>query len=251
MKECVQRGKCCTVKRPHCALSTEEEAFPSNHGLAQLYLAARPCLAFLRCHTGSRAQREQSSMKQNFALMAPLSEIWFPIMTWFPFPALAPASLCRPFKMFNHMAAQSCTISQSLQVRKGTVSNCCQRILSHYSPCLSCHRYRCQPGFFTASFFSSTLKKKEGGGGEGESKKEELCISSTQALKWKNEGNSLLVLAAPSTPTVAPLWPFEHDKMSSPGLIMQATNSSSRQGGAWALWLYNLGLPGFWFCFCL
>lgn len=77
----------------------------------------------------------------------------------------------------------------------------------------------------------------------GKSKKEGLCISSTQALKWKNEENSLLVLADPSTPTVTPLQPFEHDKMSSPGLIMQATNSSSRQGDAWVPWLYNLGLP--------
>lgn len=244
MKQGVQRGKCCTVKTPHCALGTEEEAFLSNHGSAQLCLAARQGLAFLQCHAGSRAQREQSSTKQNFVLMFPLSEIWFPIMTWFPFPELAPASLCQPFKMFDHMAAQSCTISQSLQVRKGTVSNCCQQILSHYFPCLSCHRYRCQPGFFTASFFSSTLKKKKVG---GKSKKEGLCISSAQALKWKNEGNSLLVLADPSTPTVTPLQPFEHDKMSSPGLIMQATNSSSRQGGAWVPGLYNLGLPAFGF----
>lgn len=163
MNQCVQREKCCIVKSPHCALSTEEEAFPSNHGSAQLCLAARQGLAFPQCHAGSRAQREQSSMKQNFVLMAPISEIWFPIMTWFSFPELAPASLCQPFKMFDHMAAQSCTISQSLQVRKGTVSNCCQQILSHYFPCLSCHRYRCQPGFFTASFFSSTLKKRRWG----------------------------------------------------------------------------------------
>lgn len=185
VNECVQRGKCWTVKGSRCGLCAEKEAFPSNHGSAQLCQAVRQGLAFLQCHTGSCAQRKQSSMKQNFLLVASLSEIWFPIMTWFPFPVLAPASLCQPFKMFNHMAAQSCTISQSLQVRKERVSNCCQQILSHNFPCLSCHSYRCQPGFFTASFFSSTLKKKKVG---GKSKKEELCISSSQALKWKMKG---------------------------------------------------------------
>lgn len=36
-----------------------------------------------------------------------------------PFPALAPAPPWRPFKMFDHMAAQSCAIRQSVQGRKG------------------------------------------------------------------------------------------------------------------------------------
>lgn len=207
---------------------------------------ARPCLPAVPHWVPCTEKTVKHEAK--FSISGCLSEIWFPIMTWFPFPVLAPASLCQPFKMFNHMAAESCTISQSLQVRKERVSNCCQQILSHYFPCLSCHRYRCQPGFFTASFFSSTLKKKEGGGKEQKRRALHFLYS---GLKMENEGNSLLVLADPSTPTVAPLQPFEHDKMSSPGLIMQATNSSSRQGGVWVPWLYNLGLPGFWFCFCL
>lgn len=215
MNECAQRGKCCTVKSPHCALSTEEEPFPCNHGSAQLCLAARQGLAFLQCRAGSCAQREQSSMKQNFVLMAPLSEIWFPIMPWFPFPVLAPASLCQPFKMFDHMAAQSCTISQSLHVRKGTVSNCCQQILSHYFPCLSCHRYRCQPGFFTASFFPSTLKKKKGGAGrEGESKKRRalhFLYSGFKKEKWREFIVGACWSLHPYCCTIAGLWAWQNE----------------------------------------
>lgn len=132
---------------------------------------------------------------QDYGSVAPLSELWFPLMTRFPsqhWHQHLRGGPSRCSTIWLHKAAPSVKASKA---GRGTVSNCCQRIPSHYFPCLSCHRYRCQPGSFTASLFSSTLKKKKKK--EGKKEKEKLCISSAQALNWKNEGNSLLVLLIP------------------------------------------------------
>lgn len=109
-----------------------------------------------------------------------------------PFPALAPAPPWRPFKMFDHMAAQSCAIRQSVQGRKGYSFKLLPADSFPLFPLPELSQIQVSTWLlYCLTLFIYSLKKKK------RREKEKLCISSARALNWKNEGNSLLVLLIP------------------------------------------------------